>query len=474
MTINGVPAAAVKQWEDNKITVQPGPNVTSGVIGIKVGSATYSNPSITFTVVPGKIYFVSLTGSDFGGQANNISRPFRNISGVLDSSRFGPGDHIVVRGGIWSDVYAKYGSFFSIAHKGGTPSAPIVIMGYPTETVLLNRTTQTRGIHSYNTPGHFVISNFHLNADGRALGIGLTPGAANVRVVNNELYGFFEDAGGSAVIAGSGRQFRILGNHVHNNGGSKLYHALYFDGRATVVDDIEIAYNHIHHQTGGRGIQIYGDTGTLINNVRVHHNVIHDIALDGIIFGRDSGTGFQAYNNVVFRTADAALRGPSKDFGVSGGCIRFDSPHLAALIYNNTFADCAVDGDPDSGAIRFQQAMHVTLTNNIIAGKYYVNVGSMPATFLSSHNLWFGKTPAPPWDNQSILADPLFVDPGVGDFRVRASSPAIDRGSASVKSVVVDDLDGVSRPGNGIYDIGAFEFERPASPQPKEESTEAK
>ena len=471
VTINNVPVAAVMQWTDTKLTVQPGPNVTSGVIGITVGTDTYSEPANSFTVVPGKIFFVALTGSDSSGQAGNISRPFRRINAVFDSPRFGPGDHIVVRGGTWSDVYAQYGGFFSIHHKGGTASAPMVIMGYPTETVLLNRTTQTRGIHSYDTPGHFVVANFHLNADGRGLGIGLAPGTSNVRVVNNELYGFFEDSGGSAVIAGSGKQLRILGNHVHDNGGSKLYHALYFDGRDTAgggANDIEIAYNHIHHQTGGRGIQIYGDTGTFISNVRVHHNLIHDIALDGIILGRDSGTGFQVYNNVIYRTADPSLRGPSKDIGISGGCIRFDSPNLIAAVYNNTFADCAVDDDPESAGIRFQKAMQVTLVNNIISGKYYVNVGSMPATFVSSHNLWFGKEAAPAWDTHSISANPRFVNPSTGDFRLRASSPAIDRGSPSVNDVVANDFDGVARPQGRAYDVGAFEFMRSAPSQRKE------
>lgn len=477
VTINNAPVAAVKQWTENKVTVQPGPSATSGVISITVGTHSYSDPAITFTVVPGKIFFVSITGSDSSGQAGNINRPFRRVNTVFDSSRFGPGDHVVVRGGTWSDIYEKYGSFFSIVHKGGTAAAPMVIMGHPTETVLLNHTTQTRGIHSFNTPGHFVIANFHMNAGGRGLGIGLAPGTTNVRVVNNEIYGFFENSGGSAVIAGSGKQYRILGNRVHDNGGSKLYHALYFDGRDTVgggANDIEIAYNHIHHQTGGRGIQIYGDTGTLINNVRVHHNLIHDVALDGIIFGRDSGAGFQAYNNVVYRTAVASLRGPTTDIGISGGCIRFDSPHLVAVVYNNTFADCAVDEEPESGGIRFQKAVQVKLVNNIVSGKYYVNVGTMPTTFESSHNLWFGKGAAPTWDIHPVLGDPRFVNPSAGDFRLRASSSAIDRGSSSVKDVVGTDFDGVARPQGVGYDVGAFEFMRPTQPPRQDVSPETR
>lgn len=461
VTINGVPVAGVKQWSDTKVTVQPGPKVTSGAIGITVGGEMFSDPALVFKVVPGKIFFVSQKGGS-RGVAGDIGRPFRDITAVIDSGSFGPGDHVVVRGGTWSDVYPQYGSFFSIHHKGGTAAAPIVIMGYPTETVTLARTVQTRGIHSYATPGHFVIANFHLDAAGKGLGIGLWPDTTDVRLVNNEIFGFFEDSGGSAAISGSGRRYRILGNHLHDNGGSKLYHAMYFDGRGTAdggPSDIEIAYNHIHHQTGGRGIQIYGDTGTLISKVRVHHNLIHHIPLDGILLGRDSGAGFEVYDNVVYHTADASLRGPTKDIGISGGCLRFDSPNLVAVVYNNTFVDCAVDEDPDSGALRFQKAAQITLVNNIIVGKAYVNADSMPAILTSSHNLWLGKGGAPAWDTRSVSANPSFVDAENGDFRLGPSSPAVDRGSPSVSEIVRSDFDGVKRPQRRGYDIGAFELE---------------
>ncbi|MGB7540918.1 MAG: choice-of-anchor Q domain-containing protein, partial [Burkholderiales bacterium] len=155
-------------------------------------------------------------------------------------------------------------------------------------------------------------------------------------------------------------------------------------------------------------------------------------------------------------------------------CIRFDSPHLVAAIYNNTFSDCAIDNDPDSGGIRFQKAMQVTLINNIVSGKYYVNVGSMPTIFTSSHNLWFGKGAAPTWDTHSISADPRFVNPSAGDFRLRASSPAINRGSSSVNDVVTTDFDGIARPQGGGYDIGAFEFIRPAPSQQQHATPETR
>jgi hypothetical protein len=472
VTIKNSPVAVYKQWSDTRITVQPGSSVSSGAIRVIV-SGESSNADNSFTVVSGKLFFVALNGNDTSGRAGEISRPFRSAQNTFDRRDFGPGDHLILRGGNWTDNNKIYDAFLSIHHKSGTVRAPIVVMGYPTESANVLRTGSngvSRAIHAYATDGHYVIANLRINMNGGGGScIGLAVGTENVRVVNNEGQGMFEDSGGSACIAGSGKGYRVLGNHVHHNGGSKLYHALYIDARDTTrggPGDIEIAYNHIHHQTGGRGIQIYGDTGTLINNVRVHHNVIHDIALDGILFGRDSGTGFLAYNNVVYRTADPSLRGPITSSGSGGGCIRFDSPNLVARVYNNTFADCAVDNDPDSGGIRFQRAKEITLVNNIISGKHYVNVGAMPTSLVSTNNLWSSGGFAPFWDTRSVSGDPRFVDPSAGDFRLQRSSPAIDRGSPSASGVVLNDLEGTARPQGAGYDIGAFEFVQSAPSQP--------
>ncbi len=467
VTINNVPVATYKQWSDTKITIQPGPSVTSGAIEVKTPEGE-SNTDHVFTVVPGKIYFVALSGSDFRGKVGNINRPFRSIQKTLDRSDFGPGDQLVVRGGDWTDNNKIYDAFFSIHHKSGTAAAPIVVMGYPTETVNLIRTKTNgviRGIHDYATNGHYVIANFHIHLNGGG-GVCIGAGPEDVRIVNNEGEGMFEDSGGSSCIAGSGKKLRILGNYLHDNGGSKLYHAIYIDGRDTQgVDDIEIAYNRIERQTGGRGIQIYGDTGTHINNVRIHHNVIHNIHLDGILLGRDSGSGVQVYDNVIYHTADPTLQGPSSDHGATGGCIRFDSPYLVAKIYNNTFVDCAIDKDPESSAIRFERAKHLTLRNNIIVGPYFLNWDVKLSAIIASNNLWSGAGAPPSWDSHAVKGNPLFVEASKDDFRLRFGSPAIDRGTSGVGDVVKTDFDGNVRPQGKGYDIGAFEFVPPGLPR---------
>jgi hypothetical protein len=480
VTINNVPVAAYKQWSDAKITVLPGARVTSGAIQVTV-SGQPSNTDNSFSVVPGKIFFVALTGNDSTGVIGNINQPFRTIQTVLDRSDFGAGDHLIVRGGTWTDVFSFYGSFFSIYGKGGTAGAPLVIMGYPGETALFSRTTQTRGFHTYNTPGYYVIANLHLDAGGSSpcyplgastacgLGISLGVGTVGVRIVNNEVLNFFEDSGGAATIDGSGKNFRILGNKLHNNGGSKLYHGIYIDGRDTSgPDDIEIAYNHVSYQVGGRGIQIYGDTGTLINNVRIHHNLVHNIHLDGIIISRDTGTGFQIYNNVVYHTGDNTLQGPSTDPGGTGGCVRFAGPQTVAEVYNNTFMDCAVDQQPDSAGLRFENFTQLTLRNNILENSPGViilsTVGIDPARLMAattaSNNLWVNTAGTlPPAYIGAVPGDPMFVSASVNNYRLApgTNNAAIDHGSSVINTVVTTDFDGNVRPQGGGYDIGAFE-----------------
>lgn len=428
VTIGGTAVAAYKQWSDSKITVQPGPGVLGGAVKISVGGIGQVISDQTFTVVPGKIWFVSLAGNDSTCVAGDITKPCRLITQTFERADFTPGDHLVVRGGTWSDVYAQYGSFFSIHHKGGTAAAPMAFMGYPGESVNFVQTTQGRGIHSFSTPGHWVVSNFHIDAKRHGISIAIEPNTDDIRVVGNEITGFFEDSGGAAAIEGSGTRYRILGNNLHDNGGSKLYHGIYIDCRAGTVNDIEVGWNSVSNQTGGRGIQFYCDVDTRkMTNVVAHDNLVHDIHLDGIIYSSNTGAGAKAFRNVVYRTGNPAFKGPSTDAGESGGCIRFASSALSIVVSNNTFADCGMDGTPDSASIRFDTGAGITLRDNIIADKKFAT-GAPGAGSSASGNVWFGA-PKPVWDATGISVDPLFLDRANYDLRLAPASPALGKGA---------------------------------------------
>lgn len=480
VTINNVPVAAYKVWSDSKIAVQPGSAVSSGPIRVIVNGQA-SNADISFTVRPGKIFFVALNGSDSTGVVGDISRPFRHAQTTFARSDFGPGDQLIVRGGTWTDTEPNFLSFLTVYGKGD-PTNPMAFLGYPGEAVnidipasIATNPSAHGAFHAYNSLGGYTIANFNVNVNGGGSGcIDMAWGSQQIRIVNNDLQGMYGTSGGSACVGGNGRHFKVLGNKIHDNGGSKLYHAVYFDNQQCQgTDDIEIAYNQIYNQGGGRGIQIYHGTctnGTGLTNVSVHHNIIHDIALDGILFGDNSQTGFVAYDNVVYNTG-VVSRQMASDYlpqsPFTGGCIRFNSTQLVAQVYNNTFYNC---GQVEPGAIRFDNtAVQLTLRNNLVSGAYFT--GSPPPQFTSSNNLWWSSGAAPSWDTSSVNANPLFVDPSVGNFHLTNAgasiSPAIDKGSSLVNAIVSTDLDGNDRPqGNGT-DIGAYESIGPTLARPQ-------
>ncbi len=81
-----------------QLSIQPGAGVSSGAIKVAVNGVD-SNTDHTFTVKPGDIYFVNnVTGNQLTGVIGNINKPFRYPQETFNSSGFGPGDYIVMRG----------------------------------------------------------------------------------------------------------------------------------------------------------------------------------------------------------------------------------------------------------------------------------------------------------------------------------------------------------------------------------------
>jgi len=62
-------------------------------------------------------------------------------------------------------------------------------------------------------------------------------------------------------------------------------------------------------------------------------------------------------------------------------------------------------------------------------------------------------------------AEPQFVDPDKGDFRLKAGSPGIDMG---MDAGLASDLAGTPRPQGAAIDIGAYEFQESKPPRPPE------
>jgi hypothetical protein len=465
-----------------------------------------SNTDLTFTVNPGTIYFVSVTGDDSTGAPGAIGLPYRTVqrssvnnndtagcpasSGnqpVLISGVWGlvrPGDFIVMRGGTWTDI-SKDGFFVRAQNKSGSPPAgavgtgPITIMGYPGENVFIERTNlldnqKGGGISSADTArqrlgcGSWVtITNLKIESGFNEGMINsqngsLNPAGSQWRVVNNEMTAVScqnntKCRGGGVSGAGAGQYW--VGNHVHD-----VYdkpdaltsfenHGFYMEGSGSY----EVAYNRIENIFGGNGVQTYGGSSTTINNASIHHNIINGVGKHGINIGNGSETGIVVYNNVVYNTDVAGLR--------------FNTRNLTdAKIYNNTFYNTDRLGVGDVRAALMNDddlaVGAVEIRNNIFVpggtGRNYLggSVGFGVVAGTMSTNLWFNGRGSIVGSG-NVRANPRFVSttPGSENFRLQAGSPAIDAGSAAVAPQVTNGFDVSSvRPQGRGFDIGAFEL----------------
>lgn len=427
------------------LAVQLGSSCVTGAIKVTV-SGVDSNTDQNFTVRSGTIaYYTTVASLNTAMQAGNGT----------------PGAFYVLRGGTYDDeIY-----FHSVS---GTNGNPITVQGYPGETVLLNRTgAGDTAVHVFygtgydGTQGYYVYSNLKANMNGAGSSIfgmgGNEGGLIDIRCVNCDGTGMFENAGGSSAFGGSGKKLKVLGCYAHDNDGSKLYHAMYFDGRATTPDDWEVAYNHIARQKGGRGLQIYGDAGHAITNVNIHHNWIHNIHLDGILLARDTSTGFKVWNNIVEGCGDSTLVHPTADDGGGGYGIRLTdngaSNTLVAEVYNNTLYHNDVDGVA-GGEIAYEKVVTLTQRNNIVVALNAYTVGTGYTTLTSSNNLWRGAGGAPGFDTSPRTGDPKFNNAASHDFTIQAGGDGLGHGSSAVSSVVLNDFLGRAR---STYDIGVYE-----------------
>ena len=131
-------------------------------------------------------------------------------------------------------------------------------------------------------------------------------------------------------------------------------------------------------------------------------------------------------------------------------------------LFHNTLVDCgaaAGSASTDRGAFGRgpgSPALTVRLRDNLVVqlpGEPYVAPTGNPALFSGNHSLWHGNGAAPAGFTDDLVADPLFLDPYDGDYRLALGSPAIDSGTAAGAA---DDYRGVSRVVAQI-DRGAFE-----------------
>jgi hypothetical protein len=498
-----------------QLTVQLGglgnpPALTPLPIVVSVNGAD-SNADHTFTVVPGNIYFVAPDGVDTKDTSSGGSflRPFRTVqrpdgmrtSFSIESAyttgaygRVRAGDFIVLRSGTYRGVgfggQGGTGYFMQTLNKSGCPvgvrcpqggaksSGPITLMGYPGETAFIDRTNTLGddrfggGISSADSARQQLGYGAWWNIVDLKIESGFNDGPVNTqrgesnplgghwRVVNNELTGDscqISTKCRAGAIAGSGLGEYWVGNYGHDiydkpDGLTDLEnHGIYIGGPGSY----EIAYNVFARIFGGNGIQIH--SGAPVDDVNIHHNIIHDVGKHAFNLVEGSRNHITIWSNVIYNTAYAGVR--------MGG----DDLLHGLQLYNNTFYNTGMIGDtPSSGALTNDMGAHpgqVDIRNNVFVphtGSGYNrgqgNVQFRDGVGTIANNLWYGgrgDNPATTFSSASLQSDPHFVSTAAGaeDLHLQPGSPAL--GSGTDLPSVSSDCD-FRRPGAGGRYIGAY------------------
>lgn len=469
-----------------QITVQigalgnPAPGLALPVKVVVNGAA--SNTDQTFTVNPGRILFVdNVSGNDATAVIGNIAKPYRHVQtpalytgGAWPQVQ--PGDFIVMRGhgnaNPWTDVgfegyFMRYRDKSGSAPTGAAGTGAIAIIGYPGEDVYvrgLRANGMTGGCisaingESFAGMGQWaVVSNLRMDCEGYDGPISQQVYGHNWRVINNDLAASTAPISGPnmprmAGITGNGNNSVWLGNHIHDIQGSpQECHGIYIDGDGSY----DIAYNNIHDIRSGNGFQVYvngGNGSEIANNIKLHHNLIHDVSKHGINIADGAKNNVQVWDNVVYNVQFAALRFNTTDLN-------------GAKIFNNTFFNTNRAGNSSYGAITNDwnlPAGSLDIENNIFyvhAGTPY-NSGSNgvpPGAGIIAHNLWFNGSGSASFDAAPVTADPLFVNAAGGDFHLQAQSPAIGAGASGVTALVGHDYDATTTVVAPVA-IGAFQY----------------
>jgi parallel beta-helix repeat protein len=228
-------------------------------------------------------YFVSPSGSD--SNPGTLDRPFRPLQKALNTVN--AGQTIVIRAGEYPE--------WVTAGRGGTPSAPVRVQGYPGEKPVITGRLKV-------TANHVHVSGlvFDGSTDANASEVLIyVYGGDYVRIFDNEI----RRAVKSGIFISASDGTEVTGNWIHDNGTRwNLDHGVYWaSGNGGLIADNVIERNFAY------GIQFYGN----VDNVTITRNKISGSGRGGIVIDTDTentADGNQVVSNTIFNNVEYGIR----------------------------------------------------------------------------------------------------------------------------------------------------------------------
>lgn len=258
----------------------------------------------------------------------------------------------------------------------------------------------------------------------------------------------------------------VEGNTISGAGknGETRKHGLYLANAGS--HDTTIRANRIfdNKNAEANGIHMNGDLsigGTgLIRNIVIEGNTIYGNGQSGLNFDGVQDTLVQ--NNLVYNNARHALRdyqidgaaGPARLrivnntlVATGGWAIKLSEDQGGHVIFNNILAG-------SSGSLCVGTTSGLVSNNNVATSVFSTDTESSTIA-LSTWRTRTGQDGV----SQSSSTSALFTNPSAADYTLSGTSPARNKGTATLSGVStpVKDILGTARPQAGAFDVGAYE-----------------
>jgi hypothetical protein len=414
----------------------------------------------------GVTYYVDCTAGNDANLGLSQAAAWRSLSKASGAPLL-PGDSLLFkRGCSWDGTLTL--------KRSGTSLAPIRIGAYGSGALprIQNGTDQVAIFAS-----HLVIQYLHVRANHDSLDAQCN----NARIGQKRGFRFFSGAAHNVlehslatdlyggIWLSTGSHHNTVRHNTLRNNNMKVEHPDISDssgavGIAVQGDDSVIADNDI---TGSYVCsRVWGRDGAAIEIYAGQRNrVLRNISRDNHIF-TEMGDPRAADNVYAYNLVSTGLAG-AKFLTTRGDGTRY-GPVYGTKVWNNIVHLTASD---TWGVYCYSHCNSAVLSmkNNIL----WVNgtIGYSDGPFDESHNVFWRGDGRPSvrftMAASSIKADPQWVAPGSGDYRLRSTSPAINNASnVAVNSGLTTDLAGIKVPQGGAPDRGGYEYAPSALPAP--------
>ena len=448
---------------------------------------------------------VAVNGSDNTG-TGSISNPYATITKA--SSNVSPGDTVFVHAGTYHNANFGDGNIWKVEDLAqiqcnGTPNNYIVFMPFPGDSVMLEFDAST-GIKIKNS-SYVVVKGF--NIKGIADNISFTQLQA--------AWGIYKDSNGVVHDLAQEMNINIADSNLYGQVLSKpatpnIKRPQYYLG----VGMVDLLCHHIIMEdnniswTPASGLRIQKSDYTTVRNNTISNCTKRSMAGVGaltmaearVLPQNDTFTGYKIFivNNCVHHNENQIYSwAPSKSFinfvidegsgifltrnmdsytkgytyignnisylnGASG--IVIHKTNRVMVEHNTVYDNGTTNRDAKPGGLGFNTTRNVTFRNNISWSKpnkfALGQVGGNNFNLVVDSNLLFNNNgPEPVAKNVTsgwFEANPQFNNPANFDFRLKANSPAIDRGYTPI--LTTQDYSGTPR-NDGKPDLGAYEFD---------------